>query len=279
MNIGICTWIFGNDSLATIAARLERLGYDGVELAGKMDSVRTGEVKRILKDHGLQAFSLTPENVDLAHPDRTVWNQAIDYYKRLLDFGAELGAPIVCCHGAVGRVRAMSSYEEEWGLYVGGVRRIAEKAETMGLKVAMELLNRYEAHLLQTVPQAVRFIEEVGSRAVGILLDTYHMNIEEADPAGAVVASGGRLSLFHAADSNRKAVGRGHTDFPALLHALFQVGYGGPIVVECTASGPDPFSPEKGEGWRDEVWRYAEESLKNLRRLTERVEQEGTASS
>ncbi len=267
MKIGICTWIFGDQPLAATAARLQGLGYDGVELAGRVDSFRAGEVNRVMEDHGLEVLSLTPENVDLAHPDVSVWSQAVDYYERLLDFAVELGSPIVCCHGAVGRVRAVSSYEEEWELYVKAVRRIAEKAEERGLKLAMELLNRYEAHLLQTAQEALRFIEEVGSRSVGILLDAYHMNIEEANPAEALSAAGERLFLFHAADSNRKAVGQGHIHFPVLLQTLNRIGYQGPLVVENTASGPDPFTPDKGQGWRDEVWGYAEESLKALRRL------------
>jgi D-psicose/D-tagatose/L-ribulose 3-epimerase len=73
--------------------------------------------------------------------------------------------------------------------------------------------------------------------------------------------------LFHVADSNRQAVGRGHTDFVSLMRALQRVGYLGDVIVECTASGPDPFMPVKGGGWRDEVRRYAAESLRLLKAL------------
>jgi sugar phosphate isomerase/epimerase len=111
----------------------------------------------------------------------------------------------------------------------------------------------------------VRFIKEVGLENVGILLDAYHMNIEEADLRSAILAAKDHLFLFHAADSNRQAVGRGHTDFLGIMRTLNDVGYDGSIIVECTASGPDPFTPVKELGWRGEVWTYVDESIKLLR--------------
>ncbi len=265
MKYGVCNWIFGGEPLSETAARLASLGYDGVELAGDLDKYKTPEVKAVMGDHGLTVLSITPENVDPAHPDKKVWGQAVDYYLRLLDFAAELGAPIVCCHGAVGRIRAVSNYKEEWAIFVEAVQRIGRRAEALGLLVAIEVLNRYEAHLLNTAQEAVRFVEEVSCDSVGILLDAYHMNIEEADLRSAIFTARDHLVLFHAADSNRQAVGRGHTDFLGLMRTLKGIGYDGSIIVECTASGPDPFTPVKGEGWRDEVNRYVAESIKCLK--------------
>lgn len=264
MQYGVCTWIFGGEPLRETAAWLASLGYDGVELAGDLKKYQASEVRAVLGDHGLTVLSITPENVDPAHPDPKVRGEAVDYYLRLLDFAAELGEPIVCCHGAVGRIRAVSTYEEEWAVYGEAVRRIGQRAEELGLQVAMEVLNRYEAHLLNTAQEAVRFVEEVGCDHVGILLDAYHMNIEEADLRSAILTARDHLVLFHAADSNRQAVGRGHTDFLGVMRTLKHIGYDGSIIVECTASGPDPFTPVKGEGWRDEVNRYVAESIKML---------------
>jgi D-psicose/D-tagatose/L-ribulose 3-epimerase len=269
MKYGVCNWIFGSELLSETAARLASLGYDGVELAGDLKTYKAPEVKAVMGDHGLTVLSITPENVDPAHPDKEVWDEAVDYYLRLLDFAAELEKPIVCCHGAVGRIRAVSTYEEEWAVYVKAVQRIGQRAEKLDLQVAMEVLNRYEAHLLNTAQEAVRFVEEVGCDNVGILLDTYHMNIEEPDLRSAILTARDHLALFHAADSNRQAAGRGHTDFLGLMRTLKGISYDGSVIVECTASGPDPFTPVKGEGWRDEVNRYVAESIKMLRMYEE----------
>jgi D-psicose/D-tagatose/L-ribulose 3-epimerase len=265
MKYGVCNWIFGAEDLASTAAFLAEAGFDGVELEGGLRRYQADEVNNILGDHGLAVLSLTPEDVDLAHPEARVRKEAVDYYLRLLDFAAAVGAPVVSCHGAVGRVRALAGYEEEYQHFVTGVRHIATRAGELSLRLAMEVLNRYESHLLNTAAQAVEFVEEVGTPNVGILLDAYHMNIEEADPAGAILDAGERLFLFHAADSNRQAVGRGHSDFLALTRALGRAGYTGDVILECTATGPDPFTPVKGEGWLAEVRQFTKESLRLLK--------------
>ncbi len=267
MKYGVCNWIFGDEPLAETAARLAGFGYDGLELKGDLEVYNPSEIKAILDDHGLAVLSLTPEDVDLPHPDAEVRAKAVDYYLRLLDFAAEVGAPMVGCHGAVGRIRPVSTYEQEYVNYVVGVQRIAARAQELGLRLSIEVLNRYESHLLNTAEEAVRFVEEVGAPNVGILLDAYHMNIEEEDLGGAIRTAEEHLVLFHAADSNRQAVGRGHTDFLGVMRALKDIGYNGAIIVECTASGPDPFTPVKGAGWRDEVAVYVAESIGRLREL------------
>ena len=267
MKYGVCNWIFGDEPLAETAARLAGFGYDGLELKGDLELYDATEVKTILDDHGLAVLSLTPQDVDLPHPDAEVRAEAVDYYLRLLDFAAEVGAPMVGCHGAVGRIRPVTTYEQEVVNFVVGVQRIAERAQELGLRLAIEVLNRYESHLLNTAEAAAHFVEEVGAPNVGLLLDAYHMNIEEASLADAVRAAGGHLFLFHAADSNRQAVGRGHTDFAGVMRALQDIEYDGAIIVECTASGPDPFTPVKGPGWREEVAGYVAESINVLRKL------------
>ena len=277
MRYGACNWIFGGEDLNTTAAFLAKAGFDGVELKGDLQLYQPAEVARILGDHGLSVLSMTPEDVDLPHPDPKVRAEAVDYYLRLLDLAAALDAPLISCHGAVGRIRALANPAEEYGHFVAGVRRIAERAAQLQLRVAMEVLNRYESHLLNTAAQALRFVQEVGAPNVGVLLDAYHMNIEEADPVGAVMQAGRRLFVFHAADSNRQAVGRGHTDFLALVRALRRIGFDGDVVVECTASGPDPFTPVKGPSWRAEVRQYAAESLRLLRAFAESTQVPGTA--
>lgn len=267
MKYGVCNWIFGDEPLAETVARLAGFGYDGLELKGDLEFYDPAEVKAILDDHGLAVLSLTPEDVDLPHPDAEVRAKAVDYYLRLLDFAAKVGAPMVGCHGAVGRIRPVTTYEQEYVNYVVGVQRIAERAQELGLRLAIEVLNRYESHLLNTAEEAVRFVEEVGAPNVGLLLDAYHMNIEEADLVSAILAAGEHLALFHAADSNRQAVGRGHTDFAGVMRALKDIGYNGAIIVECTAAGPDPFTPVKGQGWLEEVAGYLVESISLLREL------------
>ncbi len=276
MHYGVCTWTFGNLPLPAVAETLAGLGpsidrrgepvepsghrFDGVELFGDL-SLDPAQARATLAGQGLAVLSITPENVDICHPDPAVREEGIAYYLDLLDFADAVGAPLVCCHGAVGRIRAVSTYDEEWNLYVEAVQRIAERAAALDLRIAMEILNRYEAHLLVTAAEGRRFLREVGAPNVGLLLDAYHMNIEEPDLPAAIWQTGDDLYLFHAADSNRQAVGRGHTDFLAITRALHGIGYVGDIIFECVPPGPDPFTPDKGPDSVEVLKQYLRESL------------------
>ncbi len=266
---GVCTWIFGNLPLDDVAGRVANLGYDGVEVLGEIEKLKAASAAQILADRGLKVMSFTPINVDLAHPSILLRRHALDYYLALLDLAAELGAPMISCHGAVGRIRPVADWNQEWNLLTEGVNTISERAASLHLRVGLELLNRYESHLLNSVEQGLRLLEEIGQPNVGLHLDSYHMNIEEANLPAAVRAAGSRLVLFHAADSNRQAVGRGHIDFAALIRALAEASYTGPIILECPGPGPDPFMAVKDESSVEWVTTYLEESLPKLRALVQ----------
>jgi len=112
------------------------------------------------------------------------------------------------------------------------LRPVAEHAEASGVRLAIEPLNRYETSVLNTVAQALEVVEAVDSPACGLLLDTYHMNIEERDLGEAVRAAGSRLFHFHACANDRGAPGADHIDWPALAGALAAIGKGGAVSIE-----------------------------------------------
>ncbi len=248
---GCCTWIFGDTTLADTAARVAKAGLDGVELFGDTDNTDPREALKILGDHGLTVFSLTPGDADISHPDAGIRARAIDYYKALSDFAHELGNPLISCHGQVGRIAPIASQAEEDALLQESVAQICEIAK--GQNVVFEILNRYETHQIRTIAEGLALMNAVAAGNLKLLPDAYHMNIEEADPAGALRAGGDAIGLYHAADSNRVGVGAGHTDFAAQINALNDINYQGPVIFEVNAPGPNPFTPDKGDGFRDIV--------------------------
>lgn len=267
MLYGACSWIFDDTPLPEVAELLSGLGYDGIELFGDWKRYPARRTQHILSDHGLSVFSLTPTNVDLAHPENEIRKAARNYYLHLLDYAVELGSPLIGCHGAVRRLRAISGQAEEERLMAEEISVLSVRAEELGLRIALEGLNRYESHLLNTAVALRSFVDEVGSSAVGILLDTYHMNIEEQDLTGAIRTAGDRLFLFHVADSNRRVLGRGHIQFSDIFRGLEQANYSGSIIVECTAPGPDPFTTMKEPGWYEQTVNEVQKSISELHRL------------
>jgi sugar phosphate isomerase/epimerase len=121
------------------------------------------------------------------------------------------------------------------------LRHAGQRAAERGVRLALEPLNRYEADLLHTAAETLAFLEEVDHPAVGVLLDTYHMNIEECSWTGPYrqVMAAGKLFYAHLGDNNRLPPGQGLIDFPGILRALRQGGYDGWLSAELLPI-PDP---------------------------------------
>lgn len=107
------------------------------------------------------------------------------------------------------------------------------------MSLYLEPLNRYEDHMVNRLEQAVELIRTVGLDSVKIGIDSYHMNIEEADPAASILAAAPYIGHAQVSDSNRFQPGAGHLDWPAWLSALHAIGYGGYLAAECRLTG-DP---------------------------------------
>ena len=242
--IGVCTWIFGNEKLFNIADIIAQMGFEGVELYVDIESVSSQYVKQIFADFGLEIFSLTPRNVDLASGDRLQRNKAIYYYKKSIDYGAELGQPIIICHEYI-QNQLDSFYLDYFEILVKSCREIALYARQANLKLGFEPLNRYLSHFILTSTDAISLLEGVNVSNMTIVLDAFHMNLEEDNPVKAIERCGNQLSLYQIADSNRKGIGSGHTDFKSQIAALDAINYSGPLVLEPAGLRQTPGSSEK----------------------------------
>jgi altronate hydrolase len=221
-------------------SELARVGYDGVELAVRAPK----EVDAVRLDDLLARYELTPvalgtgqafleEGLSLTSPERRVREGAIKRLREHLELASGCGIPLV----VVGLIRGRRSGGQELrachDLLVDGLCDLAPMAEGAGVRVALEPINRYETDLLATLEETAEVLDRVSSPAVGLLADTFHMNIEEADPLTELERWGKRTVHFHVADSNRWAPGHGHLDLPAWFRALERGGYEGFVSVEC----------------------------------------------
>lgn len=225
-------------------ARMKAAGMDFCELLvpeqGELDPAAAG---RAARDAGLSLELAARVNSqrDLASDDPASRRAGVDYLWRCIDVAAACGATIVGgpLYGSplvfAGRAPAPiheTLRRERISCVVDGLREAAEHAEGSGARFAVEPLNRFETDFCNTAQQAVALCTLVDHPSVGIMLDTFHMNMEEDDLAGAIRLAGPRLIHFQANENHRGFLGTGHLDWPPICRALAEVDYRGVITLE-----------------------------------------------
>jgi sugar phosphate isomerase/epimerase len=234
------SFVVFRDRLDNTIPKIARMGYDGVELAlGHADDVDRDEVRHLLADHhlGISAIStgrvFAERHVTLTSPKPGVRAHAIEILCGLVDLAAELGAARV----NIGRVRGGIPGDEAPELgqarFEAGILEVADHAAPLRVNLVVEPVNRYELNYINSVsPDGVELVRRIGHPNVKLMPDVFHMNIEDADIAGSLLAAGPMVGYCHLADSNRWAPGRAHTDFAAIVAALRQIGYDDWVAVE-----------------------------------------------
>ncbi|MFL5825179.1 MAG: sugar phosphate isomerase/epimerase family protein [Thermoleophilaceae bacterium] len=262
--LAACEWIFAGQDVRALLRRLSAAGCDGLEVSGEPARPDRGELAAALQEAGMQATGITAicpaptDERDLSHPDPAARRRAVDYYRGCVDLAREVGAPTVgLIPAAIGRVDGLVS--ESWPLAVEAAREVADYAGEHGVTLGVEAVNRYETFLVNTAEQALEFADQIGN--AGVVLDAFHMQLEEEDSLAAVMRAAPRLRALHLADSNRLGLGHGQLDAAPLVAAARDAGFTGPLVFEFTAPGPNPFNPDKGAAAMRELDAYARESV------------------
>lgn len=220
-------------------ARVASLGYDGAELAIRDPRiVDLDALAVLLRKYGLEVPAIGTgqawgeEGLSFTDPDAGVRRAAVERAKSHVPVAARFGAVIII--GLLrGIVRPGMSHEQAWTWMADALQECAESALAAGVRIAVEPINRYETTLVNTVAEGLTLLEQVGMPNLGLLLDTFHMNIEEPDVYRSIRVAAPRLFHFHVADSNRWYPGAGHLDFPRIVATLRGVGYTGYVSVEA----------------------------------------------
>ncbi|MFI6567175.1 sugar phosphate isomerase/epimerase family protein [Streptomyces sp. NPDC050534] len=227
----------------------QEAGYGAIELRGKGDlhfASRLEELRQARKD----GVVMPTVCVDMLHffgafdADRR--RDAIAQMKSQLTVIAEiggLGAQTPASYGMFSRrlppFEPPRSETEDREILLAGLAELGEHARKEGVTLFLEPLNRYEDHMVNRLEQAADLIRTTGLDSVRIGIDSYHMNIEETDPAAAILAHADVIGHAQVSDSNRFQPGAGHLDWPAWLGALHTMDYPGYLALECRLTG-DP---------------------------------------
>lgn len=250
MKFGVSTWLWTSPfSTATTALfpKIKKMGFDFVEIPVEDPALIDGQaVRRALDDNGLTcvvcgAFGPTR---DLTHDDPKVHAVSFDYITRSLDLCAQFGTGVFAgpMYSAVGKRRVIPAAQRrtEWERAVTNLRRAAELAATRNVRLAIEPLNRFETDLINNAEQVARLVDEIAHPAAGVMMDSYHMNLEERDNEQALRTVGKRLVHVQVSDNYRGCPGKGQVrwdTFKRGIELCQAAGYQGGVAIES-------FTPE-----------------------------------
>lgn len=224
--------------------QISRLGYDGAELTIRDPRLVDGDVlEAAVRKYNLQVPAIGTgqawgeEGLSFTDPDPAVRKTAIERIKSHIPIAARFEAVIII--GLIrGIVKPGIEHKQAMDWLIEALRECCQTAGQSGVRLALEPINRHETTLINTVQQGMDLVSQVGAENFGLLLDTYHMNIEEPNIEKSIQLCKKRIFHFHVADSNRWYTGAGHLDFYGIFKALMSTGYQGFVSGEFLAE-PD----------------------------------------
>jgi D-psicose/D-tagatose/L-ribulose 3-epimerase len=245
--IGVSTWVWTSplttEEFTKLAPHVARLGFDIIEVplegVGDLDYARIAQTAQEL-NLGVTACAAIGPDRDLIHPDENIRANAVRYLRHCIEATRAMGATNLVgpLYSAVGRTWQATAEERQRDvdLLVRQLGELAKYAAEQGVVLCVEPLNRFETSFLNLANQAVEIVDRVGNPACAIMLDTFHMNIEERSIADAIRTAGKRLRQLHACENDRGAPGSGHVPWQEVAAACRGIGFDGPFVIESFTS-------------------------------------------
>jgi len=224
-----------------LISRVAAMGYDGLEvLFGNLDLLDAPAARAALARSrmGMTACCVMTEETNPCSPDAAVRAAAGARLRRMIDLTAEIGGNAIAgpLYAPVRWLTGRARTDDEWARCRDVLGAAAAHAERAGIGMAIEPLNRFETHVLNTIADATRLCREIGSPALGVQVDTFHANIEEKDTGAAIRAAGPFVRHFHASESDRGVPGTGQVDWDGAFAALHDIRYSGWITIESFAA-------------------------------------------
>ncbi|MCR8632652.1 sugar phosphate isomerase/epimerase family protein [Paenibacillus radicis (ex Xue et al. 2023)] len=270
--ISATQWIFGKEALSRTLERLKKYGYDGIELTGDPELFSDPNVPALLQDYGLECTSIcgiytAERNLSSMHEE--VRNQAVQYVQDCVDLAARVGAScVIVVPSPVGLLSPDGEAEEAWKAAVRSLKECGLYAESKGIWLALEALNRYETHLINRLEAGLELIKQTGSSNVKLMADVFHMNLEERDICGTLRAIAPELVHVHLAENTREAPGVGSMNFQAILATLREIGYSGALTMEFMPPASNPYAvAQQRQEHTSQLDSFAEQAINHIKSI------------
>lgn len=242
------------DDLDPIVRTAADLGFDGIEvsLLG-MTTEKAEALRRTTIAHGLAVTCTTglSRAADTGSVDASVRDEGLSYMRWAVATSAGLGATMLS--GVIYAPWGLFAPEDKPGRTlrsIAALRMLAKDLDRHDIRLGLEAINRFETDMINTAAEARAMADATECERIGVLLDSFHLNIEERDIAAAIQSTGAKLFHFHVSDNDRSVPGSGHCPWNDVVAGLRGVGYDGWIVAEMFVKAGNPSSTDLNI-WRD----------------------------
>lgn len=240
MRYGVNTFIWSadyNPSVANLFPSIKAGGFDGVEVPiFRPSEFPSAHLRSALEanDLGATAVTVLVEGLNIISPDADIRRRSIADFEDKIRAVADAGIRVLTgpMYSPVGYLPGRRRTSDEWKWAVDGFQSVTPVLEATGVTLAIEPLNRFETYFLNTVADGVALCDEVAHPGVGLLVDTFHSNIEEKDIAAAYRLAGRHLKHVHTCENDRGIPGSGHIEWPSIVEAIKSTGYDGWLTIE-----------------------------------------------
>lgn len=237
VNMFIWTAEFGESDLRLLPTIKER-GFDGIEIPiFNPTTFPAAQIRRALQENGLETTicSVIPNGLGVIADDANVRAQTIAHLEASIARAAEVGARVFAgpLYSPVGYLPGRRRTPDEWKRAVEGFQTLGPALAQHNVTIAIEPLNRFETYFLNTAADAVALVREIGHPNVGLLVDTFHANIEEKSIAGAIRGCADVLCHVHISENDRSTPGLGNVRWAENFDTLREVNYNGWLMIEA----------------------------------------------
>jgi D-psicose/D-tagatose/L-ribulose 3-epimerase len=251
MKYGVNTWAWESplttETFEQLVPTAAELGFDVIEIPfSDLDTYDFDRMATLLTEYDLEVSAI-PTGYDLIHEDREIRSEGVEFLEECIHGmsvmdGKHLGVPMAVYNDTTRFGKSPEERERDLERLAGALESLSETAAAHDVVLGVEPLNRFETNLINTTEEGIDLVDRVDHDACTLLLDPFHMNIEEKDICEAIQAAGSRLSHFHACANDRGTPGSGHIPWEGIAATFEDIGFTGPVVIETFTPYADPIA-------------------------------------
>jgi D-psicose/D-tagatose/L-ribulose 3-epimerase len=234
---------------------IKEMGFSGFEIA-MFDpaDLAVEDIRRAFETSDLECTvcAILPPGVNPISPDAAVRKTSVQHLIRCIETASALGAKLLGgpLYAPIGYLPDHRPTKDEWSWAVDAFQSVCEVLDSCNVTISIEPVNRSETFFVRTAREASSLCDAIGHPRFGVMIDTFHANIEERNIPEALTSTGPRLKHIHASENDRGLLGKGHVDFPGIVAALKKIGYNGYLMIEGFGYSPQETNAP-GALWAD----------------------------